>query len=102
MRKLIIAALLLSACATTSTTNSAGHVNVAFVRHEIKDAIAAQHDARIIISMGHVTKDSAVVYTSAAPDAPRHEETWVRGAEGWKLDHTANVETGNNGPSATR
>jgi hypothetical protein len=103
MRKAIIAVLFLAACATTNApiTNSGGHVNVALVRHEINEAIAAQHDARTIVSMGHVTKDSAVVYTSLAPNAPRHEETWVRGADGWRLDHTADVG-GSAGPSAAR
>ncbi|NVB77485.1 MAG: hypothetical protein HOV81_03740 [Kofleriaceae bacterium] len=81
----------LSACATTSTTSqSKSHpVNVAAVRTEIKSAIeAAPGDAgpRTIYSMGKVTQESAVVYTEAS--SGRHEEMWMKGPQGWKLNES--------------
>jgi hypothetical protein len=84
MRAFLLSLILSSACAHTTT----GHyVNVAAVRHEIKDTIDKDGSAssRAIVSMGHVTTDSAVVYTQASPSTPRHEETWVKQADGWKL-----------------
>ena len=60
-------------------------VNVAAVRHEISDAIGGD---RKITAVGHVTEDRAIVYTANASNA-RAEETWVRGPDGWKLDHAA-------------
>lgn len=83
----------LSACATTTT--SAKHpVNVAAVRAEIKDALeSAPGDAgpRTIYSMGKVTPESAVVYTEGP--SGRHEEMWVKGAQGWKLNESHAVAT---------
>ncbi|HEY4238294.1 MAG TPA: hypothetical protein VGM88_00685 [Kofleriaceae bacterium] len=94
MRNALFAAVLslgsLVACNhTLPPTNNAGHANVAVVRHQIQDAISAEHSPRAIVSMGHVTPDAATVYTTAAPGAPSRAESWVRGANGWKLDHIA-------------
>ncbi len=80
-----IAAILfttLVACAHNAPT--AGPVNVAAVRHEIADSL---HGERTILSMGHVDHAHAVVFTKDATNA-RHEETWVRAGEGWKLDQS--------------
>ena len=64
-------------------------VNVAVVRHEIDAAI---HGERKITSVGHVTNDRAVVYTAKDSNA-RAEETWIRAADGWKLEHAASLAT---------
>jgi len=75
-----------AACAAPQT-----HVNVAAVRHDIKDVIDRDRaNPRTIVSMGHTTADSAVVYTQAVA-APRHEESWIRGASGWALAGSKDV-----------
>ncbi|MDB4959496.1 MAG: hypothetical protein JWO36_7065 [Myxococcales bacterium] len=84
MRAFIFSLVLSSACAHTA---AGPHVNVAAVRHEILDVIDKDGGSarREIVSMGHVTADSAVVYTQVTPSAPRREETWVKQPDGWKL-----------------
>jgi hypothetical protein len=79
-----ISFVLTAACAHTS---AGSHVNVAAVRHDILDTIKSDGSApqRTIVSMGHVTADSAVVYTQEKPGAPKHEEMWARDTSGWKL-----------------
>ncbi len=84
-------ALALGACApavTSSSTTAPHPVDVAAVRREIKGEIA--HDAsgrlpadRQIVSMGHVTRELAVVYTDR--EGKRLEETWVRSGAAWTL-----------------
>lgn len=74
-------AILLSACATTGANHP---VNVAHVRLQIQAAMPAE---RSITAMGHTTDNSAVVYTTSKGGV-RQEETWVRDASGWKLDHS--------------
>lgn len=84
MRLFIALALALSACA--GTTTGANHpVNVALIRHQIDDRIQSDTHDRSITAMGHVTEQSAVVYTSRK-DGGRQEETWVKGPKGWQLD----------------
>jgi hypothetical protein len=90
MRSLLLSVLFATACA-----HSAGPrpINVHAVRVEIKHTIEeAPGDLgpRTIISMGKVTRDSAVVYTEA-PARGRHEETWVRGPAGWSLSESRQV-----------
>lgn len=80
----LVIALSTAACATTST-NSAGHTNVAAVRSEINNTIKAQNGERSIYSMGKTTPDRAVVYTSAK-DGTKQEETWVKDAGAWKQE----------------
>ena len=82
--RVFLLALLISCAANT------GYVNVAAVRTDInqtisRDASSGHTTARTIVSMGHTTNDSAVVYTQTAKTSPRREETWTRDAAGWKL-----------------
>ncbi len=65
-------------------------VDVASVRREIRTEMSHDwtaagrfHGARTIVSMGHVTRESAVVYTDA--DGKRFQETWVRNGAAWEL-----------------
>lgn len=74
----------LSACATTGHGASAP-INVAVVRHEIADTIRAQAGDRAITSMGRVTADRAVVFTSLRTGG-RQEEAWVKHGGQWTLD----------------
>jgi len=84
MRSLFfVIAVSLSACATTQGPS---HANIPLTRHQIDDAIAAEHGDRKINSMGKVTDDRAVVYTTAA-DGTRQEETWVKSGGAWKLEN---------------
>ena len=53
-------------------------VDVSDIRHEIQHV-----DNRPIISMGHVTQTSAIVFTEDG--VGRREELWQRDATGWKL-----------------
>jgi len=83
-------ALALGACAPPSAPRGPRPVDVAAVRREIKGEMAHDwtaagrfHGERAIVSMGHVTRDSAVVYTDA--EGKRYEETWVRQGNSWKL-----------------
>ncbi|MEO6774911.1 MAG: hypothetical protein ABI467_18225 [Kofleriaceae bacterium] len=82
MKSLLIGIVFAAACAGSQPH----YTNVASVRQDIKASIARDNaHAREIISMGHTTDDSAVVFTQAAKDAPRVEETWVRDSAGWKM-----------------
>lgn len=82
----IISALVLSlslgvsACATGPRA-----INVSSVRHEINDTIQAQQADRTVTSMGKVTTERAVVYTTSKAGT-RQEETWVKDGPSWKLD----------------
>jgi hypothetical protein len=85
MRSLLLAILLSSACAA-STANTGGPVNVAAVRNEINGTIRAQPgNDRSIHSMGKVTAERAVVYTTST-GGTRQEETWVKDGASWKLE----------------
>lgn len=77
---LVVASL--GACASTPSSTRSGSVNVAAIRHEIADTI---HGDRAIVSMGHVERDKAIVFTESK-DKARHQEIWVRGDAGrWTL-----------------
>jgi hypothetical protein len=83
MRALLLSIVMSAACAHGG---QAHYVNVASVRQDIKQVI--DHDQtqpRAIVSMGHVTDESAVVYTQANDSAPRREESWTRTQDGWRL-----------------
>lgn len=92
-------ALALGACApavTTSSTTASHPVDVAAVRREIKGEIARDTSGRLqaarpIVSMGHVTRELAVVYTDSA--GTRYEETWVRSGAAWTLKDAQPVGT---------
>jgi hypothetical protein len=96
----ILSVLILSAACATTTPGAARPVNVAFVRHEVNDAIARQPDHRAIVSMGHVTDDVAVVYTEKSP-GERAEETWIRTKDGWQLQTSHEVASSKTMPSNT-
>jgi len=91
MRSILFAVVVaLAACAGPTATSKSGHVNVAFVRQEIKTEIAGE---RNIVSMGKVTPTTAEVYTEAKGQ-PRHQEMWIKGADGqWKLQESHEVAT---------
>jgi len=85
MRALLFGLLFFLGCAANTH-----FVNVASVRNDInstitRDAESGHTTSRFIVSMGHTTNDSAVVYTQASKTSPRREETWVRDASGWKM-----------------
>jgi hypothetical protein len=77
---------LFTACAATGPRP----VNVASVRNEINATIQAEHGERSVTSMGKVTNDHAVVYTTLAAGG-RQEETWVKTAGAWKLEKSEKV-----------
>ena len=100
MRALLFGLLFTLGCAT-----SARFVNVAAVRNSINDTIS--HDAssghttaRYIVSMGHTTNDSAVVYTQTSKTSVRREETWVHDPSGWKLTEAKDIAGTGGGPAA--
>ena len=118
MRSTLLCVLVVSACASAPGKHP---VNIPATRHQIDDTIAADlgftrltHDfeyqsampgarpsdhpeatgltaSRTIAGMGHVTDDSAVVYTRT--DHARFEETWRREPDGWKLHHVKELGT---------
>ena len=67
---------------------STAATNVASVRHEINDTIQAQQADRTVTSMGKVSTERAVVYTTSKAGT-RQEETWVKDGAGWKLDSSS-------------
>jgi hypothetical protein len=80
--------LVFTACAGNTANTKGAPVNVAAVRSEIKDTL---HGDRAILSMGHVEHDKAVVFTEGH-DKARHQETWVRDANGaWTMSATVVV-----------
>lgn len=82
MKFLLLGLVLSAACAGSQPK----YVNVAAVRHDISDSIAQDSVAkRKIVSMGHTTNDSAVVFTQTSNDAPKREETWAKDGGGWKM-----------------
>ena len=82
MKSLLLGIILAAGCAAPQTH----YTNVAHVRQDIKASIAsdASHP-RQIVSMGHTTDDSAIVFTQATKDGPTVEESWVRDSSGWKM-----------------
>ncbi|HEY4178656.1 MAG TPA: hypothetical protein VGM90_17540 [Kofleriaceae bacterium] len=86
MRTVLFSLVLLSACATTGPRP----VNVAAVRHEIDDSIKTSSADRSVTSMGKVTGDHAVVYTTLKTGA-RQEEAWSKTGGAWKMDHATVV-----------
>ncbi|MFT3694976.1 MAG: hypothetical protein QM831_17635 [Kofleriaceae bacterium] len=90
--KFLAALLFVGACAGSQPH----YTNVAAVRHEISDQI--DHDAssgsstkRSIVSMGHTTNDSAVIFTQTAKDSPKREETWVNAGGQWKMKESKDL-----------
>lgn len=83
MRSIFLALALFTACASTGGAHRP--VNVAAVRNEINGAIRSHENDRSIHSMGKVTAERAVVFTTNKNGA-KQEETWVRNGDGWKLE----------------
>ena len=81
MKFLLLGLIFASACAGSQPK----YVNVAAVRHEINDSISHDAAQRRIVSMGHTTTDSAVIFTQTSADAPKREEMWVRDGGAWKM-----------------
>jgi hypothetical protein len=82
MKSLLLGIVLAVGCAAPQTH----YTNVAHVRQDIKASIAQDNaHPRTIVSMGHTTNDSAVIFTQAAKDAPTVEESWVHDGSGWKM-----------------
>ncbi|MDB4959587.1 MAG: hypothetical protein JWO36_7156 [Myxococcales bacterium] len=63
-------------------------VNVAFIRHDIQLALP---EGRVVTSMGHTTEQSAMVFTAERAGGSRHEETWMRTGDGWKLQSSRDL-----------
>jgi hypothetical protein len=85
MRSIFLALVLFTACAAQPK-----HVNVAYVRRDINEVIKADGPDRSIYSMGKVTEERAVIYTTK-PDGSRQEETWAKTAGVWKLENATAV-----------
>jgi len=73
----------LAACASGAPLSQPGSVDVASIRNEIQHV-----DARPIVAMGHVSNETAVVFTD---DGTRREEVWHRDGRGWKLRESKEV-----------
>ncbi len=84
MRAIFLALVFSAACATTGANHP---TNIAHVRLQIWSAMQTTPPERTIQAMGKTTDDRAIVYTKTKAGV-RQEETWVRDASGWKLDHT--------------
>ncbi len=88
---------LASACATNSTVgggpaSTGTRVNVATVRAEINQTIAATTADRNVTSMGKASTDRAVVFTTSKTGV-RAEETWTKSDAGWKLEAATPLES---------
>ncbi len=81
MKYLVMALVLAAGCAAQQPH----FVNVAAVRNDINTTIKDEHGARYVVSMGHTTNESAVVYTQTDKSAPLVEESWSHRAGAWKL-----------------
>ena len=82
MKALLLGIFFAGACAGSQPH----YVNVAAVRHDINTTIDQDPaQKRAIVSMGHTTNDSAVIYTQVSDGAPKREETWVRDNGAWKM-----------------
>jgi hypothetical protein len=71
---------MIAACAPATRP---GTVNVAAVRSEINGTIRSTENDRTIQSMGKVTPERAVVYTTSKDGATKQEEVWVRTGDAW-------------------
>lgn len=95
MRFLLSILLLSSACASTvggGPATSSGRVNVASARHEINETIQQTTNDRSVSSMGKVTADTAIVYTTSRTGT-RQEEAWTKASGNWKLDKASAIDT---------
>jgi len=74
----------LAACASGAPLSQPGTIDVAAIRREIQHV-----DVHPIIAMGHVTNDTAVVFTDDG--AARRQEVWQREGQAWKLRDSKEV-----------
>ena len=77
-----------SACAPASRP---GAVNVAAVRSEINGSIRSTANDRTIHSMGKVTPERAVVYTTSKDGATKQEEVWTKNGDAWKQESSTKL-----------
>jgi hypothetical protein len=87
MRSLLFV-LMIAACAPATRP---GTVNVAAVRSEINGTIRSQENDRAIHSMGKVTPERAVVYTTSKDGATKQEEVWVRSGNAWTKESASKL-----------
>lgn len=81
MKYLVITLVLAAGCAGQQPH----FVNVAAVRNDINATIKDGSSTRYVVSMGHTTNESAVVYTQSDKSAPLVEENWSRAQGAWKM-----------------
>lgn len=79
---------MIAACAPATRP---GTVNVAMVRSEINGSIRSAENDRAIHSMGKVTPERAIVYTTSKDGMTKQEETWVRSGDAWKLEGSSKL-----------
>jgi hypothetical protein len=87
MRSLLFV-ILIAACAPATRP---GTVNVAAVRSEINGTIRSTENDRIVTSMGKVTPEKAVVYTTSKDGATKSEEVWVRSGNAWTKESASKI-----------
>ena len=79
---------MIAACAPATRP---GVVNVAAVRSEINGTIRSHENDRSIHSMGKVSPEKAVVYTTSKDGATKQEEVWIKNGEGWKQESSTKL-----------
>lgn len=82
----ILLALVIAMTTACATSTRPGVVNVAAVRNQINGEIRSTSNDRHIHSMGKVTPERAVVYTTSNDGATRQEEVWVKSGGAWKQE----------------
>jgi hypothetical protein len=87
MRSLLFV-LMIAACAPATRP---GTVNVAAVRSEINGTIRSQENDRAIHSMGKVTPERAVVFTTSKDGTTKQEEVWVRSGNAWSKESASKL-----------
>jgi hypothetical protein len=74
MRSILFTLFFAFGCAASQPR----YINVANVKNEIQGTIRSTTNDRQIHSMGKVTADRAVVYTTSKQAGTKQEETWVK------------------------
>ena len=87
----ILFALSITVAAACAPATRPGTVNVASVRSDINDSIHDTTNDRTIHSMGKVTEDKAIVYTTSKDGTTKQEEVWVRDGETWKQQSASKI-----------
>lgn len=90
MRTILFALSITIASACAPATRP-GTVNVASVRSEINGTIRSSANDRTIHSMGKVSAERAVVYTTSKDGATKQEEVWVRSGDAWKQESSTKL-----------